>query len=334
MTTPFYPTGCDRLTEAPSLALVQQICRIPVVTPLQPEAIATTYVCTGTRDSNPVPILLLHGFDSSVLEFRRLLPLLADHHETWAVDLLGFGFSDRPARLPITPEAIKAHLYAFWQQCIQRPVIVVGASMGGAAAIDFALSYPEAVGQLVLLDSAGYTVGPAVGQYLIPPLGYLATQFLANLKVRQNISLKAYYDPSFASPDALVCSALHLSCSNWQPALISFTRSGGYRSFQAQLSTLTVPTLILWGAADRILGTADAERFQRAIARSRLVWVEQCGHVPHLEQPTVTAKHILTFCEEAVETPVATVSTSETLALAIQPWETSHSSAQPFNPLP
>jgi pimeloyl-ACP methyl ester carboxylesterase len=61
------------------------------------------------------PILLLHGFDSSVLEFRRLLPLLATENETWAVDLLGFGFTDRIAGIPFSPSAIKTHLYYFWK---------------------------------------------------------------------------------------------------------------------------------------------------------------------------------------------------------------------------
>ncbi|MBD1945762.1 alpha/beta hydrolase, partial [Coleofasciculus sp. FACHB-712] len=54
-------------------------------------------------------------------------------------------------------------------------------------------------------------------------------------------------------------------------------------------------TLILWGEADDMLGTDDAERFKRAIAHSQLIWIENCGHVPQFEQPEITAKHILAF---------------------------------------
>jgi pimeloyl-ACP methyl ester carboxylesterase len=113
--------------------------------------------------------------------------------------------------------------------------------------------------------------------------------------VRQKISEKAYYDKTFASQDAQKCAALHLDCPNWSKSLISFTRSGGYRSCKARLAEIQVPTLILWGEGDRILGTKDAARFQRAIPQSKLVWVPDCGHVPHLEKSEFTSETILEF---------------------------------------
>jgi pimeloyl-ACP methyl ester carboxylesterase len=284
----------NQLTEATSLAIAQQIRCVEIPTPLSASPVATTFVQQGS--GNP-PLVLLHGFDSSVFEFRRLLPRLANQTATWAIDLLGFGFTQRSPELALSPDAIKTHLYYTWKTLIGEPMILVGASMGGAAAIDFSLTYPDAVQKLVLLDSAGFTAGPALGKFLVPPLGYLATQFLRNLKVRQNISLKAYHDPSFASPDALRCAALHLEQSGWSQALIAFTRSGGYGSFQQQLAQLTVPTLILWGRNDQILGIVDAERFQQAILNSRLIWIDDCGHVPHLEKPEATATALLDFCE-------------------------------------
>ncbi|HEY9625492.1 MAG TPA: alpha/beta hydrolase [Crinalium sp.] len=294
MPTPSLQAGLSQLIEPASIALAQSIQQAAIATPLSPEAIATTYVRQGTGGT---PLLLLHGFDSSVLEFRRLLPKLAERHETWAVDLLGFGFTARPARLALSPDAIKTHLYYVWKTLIAQPMVLVGASMGGAAAIDFALTYPQAVKALVLIDSAGFTVGPALGKYLFPPLGYFATSFLASPKVRQSISEKAYHDPSFASLDARLCTSLHLNESGWQQALISFTQSGGYPSFKPKLAQLETQTLILWGESDRILGTADATRFEQAIAHSQLIWIKHCGHVPHLEQSQTTADHILEFIQ-------------------------------------
>ena len=286
----------NSLTEATSIALAKAIERQNILTPLSPTPIATAYVRdTPQRQNSETPILLLHGFDSSVLEFRRLLPQLAEQREGWAIDLLGFGFTARPVGVPVSPIAIRTHLYAAWKTLIDRPVILVGASMGGAAAIDFALTYPEAVKQLVLIDSAGLSVGLPLGKLIVQPVGNWATAFLSSPKVRQKISLKAYFDPSFASPDALSCSTLHLSEPNWQQALISFTQSGGYRSFRRQLAQLQPPTLILWGKNDRILGTKDAIPFQQAIPNSQLIWIDRCGHVPHLEQPQLTAAHILEF---------------------------------------
>ncbi|MBW4694909.1 MAG: alpha/beta hydrolase [Lyngbya sp. HA4199-MV5] len=293
MIASFLSPESARLTEPTSIALAQSIDRIDLLTPLCAGPISTAYVRQG---SGSTPILLLHGFDSSVFEFRRLLPLLTEQQETWSVDLLGFGFTDRPVNLSFNPVAIKSHLYAFWKANIARPMILVGASMGGAAAIDFALIYPEAVEALVLIDSAGFARGPAISRFLFPPLGELATSFLRSPKVRRNVSLQAYADPSFVTPDSLLCAALHLQCPHWQQAIISFTKSGGYNFLADRTAAINHPTLILWGDSDRILGTQDAEKFHRAIAHSKLVWINHCGHVPHLEKPEETAEQILAFC--------------------------------------
>lgn len=289
----FLPPTVHQLTEAASIALAQRIQQQAVLTPLNSDPIATAYVQQGME--NP-PILLLHGFDSSVLEFRRLLPLLATRQQTWAVDVLGFGFTERSLNLPFDPAAIKTHLYYTWKTLIGQPVIVVGASMGGAVAIDFALTYPDAVQQLVLIDSAGFAAAPAIGKFLIPPLGYLAAEFLRRPGVRRKVSLQAYVDANFVTADALFCTALHLQCPYWHQALIAFTKSGGYNFLSDKIAQITQPTLILWGDHDRILGTADANKFRAAIPHSQLVWIPDCGHVPHLEKPKFTAEKILSVC--------------------------------------
>ncbi|MEM6839912.1 MAG: alpha/beta fold hydrolase [Cyanobacteria bacterium P01_C01_bin.120] len=290
----FLPASVHGLTEATSMALAQQIQQVEVATELSYLPVATTYVRQGQGQP---PFLLLHGFDSSILEFRRLMPHLAGWRETWAVDLLGFGFTDRTITATISPAAIKQHIYDFWQQEIQQPVVLVGASMGGAAAIDLTLTYPDIVNQLVLLDSAGLTAGPAMGRLMFPPLDRWATAFLQTPRVRRRISRQAYADKSFVTADAELCGALHLKCPDWSAALIAFTKSGGYSLSSDRVAQLTLPTLILWGRQDRILGTKDATRFTQLLPHATLRWLEDCGHVPHLEKPEATAQQIRDFLE-------------------------------------
>ena len=145
----------------------------------------------------------------------------------------------------------------------------------------------------MLIDSAGFAAGPAVSRFLIPPLGYLATEFLRQPQVRRQVSLKAYADPTFVTPDAQLCAALHLQLPRWSQAIIDFTKSGGYNFLGDKISQIARSTLIIWGDSDQILGIQDAERFRNAIPASHLQWVQNCGHVPHLEQPQVTADCIL-----------------------------------------
>jgi pimeloyl-ACP methyl ester carboxylesterase len=289
----FLPTTVKQLTEPTSIALARSIQTNAIATPLTNQPVTTTFVKQG---SGGTPILLIHGFDSSVLEFRRLLPLLSEDNETWAVDLLGFGFTDRLSGIAYSPTAIKTHLYYFWKSLINQPVILVGASMGGATAIDFTLAYPEVVKKLVLIDSAGLAGGSPLSKLMFPPLDYLATQFLSNMKVRDRVSRIGYKNQTLASIDALYCGALHLQMPSWHQALIAFTKSGGYSAFRfTAISKIVQQTLILWGDSDKILGTKDAMRFKRAIPHSTLTWIQDCGHLPHLEQPQITAQHILNF---------------------------------------
>ena len=167
--------------------------------------------------------------------------------------------------------------------------------MVGAAAIDFALDFPEAVETLVLLDSAGFAAGPAMGKFMVPPLDGWATSFLKNPGVRRRISQQAYCDRTLVTPDAELCASLHLQMPGWKEALIAFTKSGGYNFLSRSIQKIDRPTLIVWGEQDKILGTKDASRFEQTIPDSRLVWIPDCGHVPHLEKPESTAQAIRSY---------------------------------------
>ncbi|MDJ0708102.1 MAG: alpha/beta hydrolase [Leptolyngbyaceae cyanobacterium MO_188.B28] len=291
----FLPSDVQNLTEATSIALAQGIQRQPIDTPLADAPILTAFVQQGQGD--PPPILLLHGFDSSVLEFRRLFPLLAAKAETWTMDLLGFGFTDRTGIPGFDPGSIKLHLHSFWRQKIRRPMVLIGASMGGAAAIDFVLTYPDCVEKLVLIDAVGFATESAMTKLMFPPFDGWATAFLRNPWVRRRISQTAYCDRSFVTPDAELCASLHLQLPNWSEALIAFTKSGGYTFLSQKISQIQPPTLIIWGEQDKILGRQDASRFEQAIVNGQLIWTPDCGHVPHLEKPQSTAQTILEYLE-------------------------------------
>ncbi|MEM9246971.1 MAG: alpha/beta hydrolase, partial [Cyanobacteria bacterium P01_F01_bin.153] len=68
--------------------------------------------------------------------------------------------------------------------------------------------------------------------------------------------------------------------------------NSGYGSFRKKMAELKVPTSLIWGRGDRILGIKDTEAIAATIPRCRLEWIDQCGHVPHLEKPQLTASLI------------------------------------------
>jgi pimeloyl-ACP methyl ester carboxylesterase len=288
----FLPPQVKLLKEPASIALAKNIQRQLIATPLNPQPIATSYVHQG---EDGTPILLLHGFDTSILEFRSLLPLLAAQNETWAVDLLGFGFTERLQGISFNPATIKTHLYNFWKTLINQPVMLVGASMGGGTAIDFALTYPQAVKQLVLINSIGFSGDVSLGRFLFPPLDYLAVEYWRQRKLQALFLGETFGNLKPDDIEAIRCAILHLEMPGWQEAMISFTKSGGYTDLADRMAQIHKPTLILWGEADDTLDKGDAVKFNRAIANSQLIWLKNCGHAPQLEQPRITAAHLLAF---------------------------------------
>ena len=290
----FLPQDVNLLEHQDSISLAKSIRRIGIATSLGDKEIETAFVQSGRGNA---PLLLLHGFDSSLLEYRHIYPLLAAKRETWALDLLGFGFTERLSNLAYNPQTIKEHLYCFWRKTIDRPMVLVASSMGGATAIDFAITYPDAVEKLVLMNSVGYSGSFYLGKLLFEPLDWLGVEFLRQRRVQTLFWGKNFGLIDSRVEDVIRCAALPSMMPNWEIAIKNFTRSGGYYGLENKIHLVTQPTLILWGDRDEMLGTAAAVKFERAIANSRLVWLPGVGHTPHWEQPEIVARHIMNFID-------------------------------------
>ena len=234
------------------------------------------------------PLLLLHGFDSCFLEFRRLVPLLAPSHQLFIPDLFGFGFSPRPAGADYSPRGVLAHLEAVLariQQRSQAPIGLIGASMGGAAAVELARRQGATIARLLLLSPAGLTGRPMP----VPPLlDGLGVRFLALPGVRRGLCRSAFADPDRdVGPAELEIASLHLASPGWAQALGAFARSGGFAGSGSPLPPQ--PLQVLWGQRDRILRPPQ-KRAALALLGDRLVELPDCGHLPHIDQPVAVAE--------------------------------------------
>lgn len=235
------------------------------------------------------PLLLLHGFDSSHLEFRRLAPLLADGHQLVIPDLYGFGFCPRPADGDYSPRGVLAHLEAVLAELQRRfgpaPVGLIGASMGGSVAVELARRQPAAIERLLLLAPAGLTGRPMP---LPPLLDGLGVRFLALPSVRRGLCRTAFAEPDRDVGAAeLEIACLHLRSPGWAAALAAFAGSGGFAGCGQPLPPQ--PLAVLWGADDRILRPPQ-KRAALALLGDRVRELDRCGHLPHLDQPQVVAR--------------------------------------------
>eukprot|EP00980_Cylindrotheca_fusiformis_P003837 scaffold858_cov123-Cylindrotheca_fusiformis.AAC.13 len=261
--------------------------------------------------SGSPPLILIHGFDSSGLEYRRMGPKLAANGiDTYAVDILGWGFTQLDGVESFSAEAKVEALQSFVDTTFGKDskFCIAGASLGGAAAIEFAALKKSCCAGLILIDAQGFVDGIGPMASMPKPLAKLGVGVLKSIPLRNSANQMSYFDKAtFATEEAQVIGRLHCLQKGWDDAMVSYMASGGFFP-SLKVPTIESPTLVLWGRQDGILdGKEFANKFVELMPNAQLQWIEECGHVPHLEQPEQTADAIATF----LSTEVAVASTKD-----------------------
>lgn len=251
------------------------------------------------------PVILVHGFDSSCLEFRRLGLQLAERGiDTYAVDLLGWGYTQLDNVKSFSAVAKVDALESFINIIMKnnknyKSYCIVGASLGGAASMEIAVrsstsnnNNQKQCSSLILIDAQGFVDGIGPMSSLPTPLAKIGINVLKSIPLRSSANQMSYYNKKeYATEEAVLVGRYHIiqqSDTLWSNALLSFMKSGGFKPTQyiPKINENNIPTLILWGRQDNILdGKEFTSKFLSSISNSKLQWIEECGHVPHLEQP-------------------------------------------------
>ncbi len=234
------------------------------------------------------PLLLLHGFDSSFLEFRRIYQSLKRNFQVIIPDLLGFGFSPRCATNVYNPSKIISYLIDLLNILkIKKNLKIIGASMGGSAALKLSFEIPDLFDKIFLLSPAGLFGEPKSIPF---PFNQIGASFLGLPQVRKNLCRQA-----FAYPDKCVgemeeqIASIHLGCKGWRNSLASFARSGGFAGTYKDI--LDIPIKTVCGENDRILGKKQIKNI-RKIEKLNFVGLKNCGHLPHVDLPSLSSKII------------------------------------------
>ncbi|KAB5561004.1 hypothetical protein DKX38_005961 [Salix brachista] len=227
----FLPKEVEKIKDPFARSLAKRIERLPVQIGYSESCIMSSCVKPLIRQSNETtPVVLLHCFDSSCLEWRCTLPLLEEAGlEAWAIDVLGWGFSDLESRPPCDVASKRHHLYQLWKSYIRRPIILVGPSLGASVAIDFTVHYPEAVEKLVLINPSVYAEGTGHLAKLPELVAYAGVSFLKSLPLRLYANMLAFNSiPFLTILDWTNVGRLHCFLPWWKDSTVSFMFSGGY----------------------------------------------------------------------------------------------------------
>jgi pimeloyl-ACP methyl ester carboxylesterase len=275
---------------------------------------------TPARTADAEPALYVHGLGGSANNWTDLAYLLADRFDGEAIDLPGFGHSDPGRRYTI---AAQANRVARWIEHSGRgPVHLLGNSLGGAVSVRVAGTRPDLVRSLTLVSPAMPFLDPrrsAQGRFapfvMLPYAHRLAAWRMASMP--QDEMLRVVVAACFAEPDAIpeqrrldALAEIELRYTvpwyadayvrSLRGLVLSFLRAylPGAGSLWRIARRIVAPTLVIGGTLDRLVDVRVAPQVARVIPDSRLLMLDNAGHVAQVERPALVARAVLGMLDE------------------------------------
>jgi pimeloyl-ACP methyl ester carboxylesterase len=242
------------------------------------------------------PLVLLHGAGDNALDWRWVMPDLAATHRVYAPDLPGSPDSARPTA-DYSPAFFERFIAAFVDTLEIGPATFVGNSFGGLIALRLALSEPARVTALVLIDSAGLgrAINPAFTSVNVPGLSEAAISFwrtpVGAYQRAWGRTALLFAHPPRTVPREWLAEQCRLALSpGYLEAHTAVLRAlvsplGQREVLVNRLSSLKIPTLVVWGARDRVFPESQARDAAARLHEGSLAVISDCGHIPHVECP-------------------------------------------------
>ncbi|MEP6722876.1 MAG: alpha/beta fold hydrolase [Variovorax sp.] len=254
-------------------------------------SIRTRYREAGTSGS---AVLLLHGIGCSVLEWESNIEALAMRHRVFALDLVGFGLSAKPADRTYSLRHLARFVLDFMKVKGIARAHIAGNSLGGRLALECAAMAPEQVASLLLVDPAGMARRGTLFEFRLATLPILGEIFTWPHRLgTRMLWRKAFAAPSSFVTEALVTTKLSLARQPGAQAAFLKTLRGfvDFRGFRpelveqlaAALPGIQAPTLVLWGRDDRFVPCAHAEVLARSMPNAEVEIWDRCGHALQVE---------------------------------------------------
>ena len=247
---------------------------------------------------DPLPIVLLHGTSASLHTWDAWTQALTDQRRVIRFDLPAFGLTGPHPDNDYSIAAYVRFVVAVLDQMGVQQFVLAGNSLGGQIAWGTAVAHPQRVKKLVLIDSAGYPL-----QSTSVPLGFtiartpglrVVMEYVLPRGVVQSSVRNVYGDPAKVTAD-LVDRYYELTLRAGNRQALAYRMDQLHSGDEAALKGLKVPTLVMWGAKDRLIPPDTAQRFLADIAGAQMVIFDDLGHVPHEEDGPKTVEAFKLF---------------------------------------
>lgn len=263
----------------------------------------------------------VHGLGGSATNWTDLAWLLSGHANGIAVDLPGFGGSEPTPGFSYSLEAHGDALARFLRGLGTGPVHLFGNSMGGAIAMRFAARHPHLVRTLTLVSPAVPDLRPSLGRLsdprlplaFLPVVGSVVRRQMAAVPPRERVRqvMRLCYADMSRIPDSRLDEATREYAERatlaWAGPALTLSMVGlvrawmtpGPRSLWTVARQVTMPSLVIWGAEDKLVSVRKAPRIASLLPHGRLLVLPRTGHVAQMEHPETVARAVLGMWEAA-----------------------------------
>ncbi len=247
------------------------------------------------------PLLLLHGFGESTYSWRQVVPSLSAHYRTIAIDLHGFGYTERPKEPAAYSRDGQLRLILGVLDALQiESAHVAGHSYGGALTLALAVRHPERVRSLILIASAAPTYPDETKNRIAKSrtLARLALGVLLRPAAIQRNLRKAYFDDSLATRQVARAYLSRLAVEGILDAYAGLSAPPPSPGPPIDLTQIRRRSLWIWGVHDPLVKIEGGRIAAGKIPGSTFVALERCGHSPMEERPDEVVRAILAFRDE------------------------------------
>ena len=252
------------------------------------------------------PVILIHGYGGSMWQWEYQQIPLAGQFRVITPDLIGSGLSDKP-NLDYRPEELIESIRSLMDALGLPTATLIGNSMGGGVAIGMALTHPDRVSRLVLIDSLPDHVRERLASPLMQrALNTSVPAWLARFgalfvgsRTMEAVLKEIIYDHTLVTPTVLDRSNRNRQREDMITPLMSLRDSLPLweQQFAPRFKDVHHSTLILWGEQDRLFPPQVGRDLQATIPQARLIIIPDAGHIPQWEQPHVVNRHITEFLQ-------------------------------------
>lgn len=250
-------------------------------------------------------LVLLHGYTSSVYIWKTVAPMLADEgFHVIAVDLVGFGYSDKPAWFDYTINSQARMVSRLMDRLGIGRATIVGSSYGGAVALTIALDYPERVERLVL---AGSVINdepknhPLMKLARVSGVGEVMTPFVIDSKAMWKFRMTGSIAPPnhhLITEERVEAVRRPLYAKDGHNSVLQTSRHWHAERIEQDLGLVNQPTLIIWGENDNVIPVHNGVKLYESILHSRFVVLKDCGHTPMEEKSDLFTSLVTEFCND------------------------------------